>query len=61
MLLAQHSHGRTLRQCIETMIIRPYEFITSGYMANVMPSDFSEKLSSTQIEALANFLATSAK
>ncbi len=61
MLLAEHSHGKTLRQCIETMIQDPYAFITSGYMAGVMPSDFGQKLSSTQIQAAANFLATDAK
>ncbi len=61
MLLAEHSHRTSLRQCIVTMIVHPYEFITSGYLSNVMPSDFGKKLSQTQIEALANFLATDAK
>ncbi len=61
MLLAEHSHGTTLRQCIETMIVHPYEFIPGGYLPNVMPSDFGKKLSQIQIEALANFLATDAK
>jgi mono/diheme cytochrome c family protein len=53
--------GATLQQCIMTAIIKPYAFIPTGYQPGVMPSNFGQTLSSTQIQALANFLASVAK
>ncbi len=53
--------GTTLKQCIETAITKPYAYLPSSYSAGIMPSNFSQRLSSTQIEALVNFLSSAAK
>ena len=53
--------GTALKQCIETAITKPYAYLPSGYSAGIMPSNFSQRLSSTQIEALVNFLSSAAK
>jgi mono/diheme cytochrome c family protein len=53
--------GATLQQCIETAITKPYAYIPSGYQAGIMPPNFATTLSSTQIQALVNFLSTMAK
>jgi len=53
--------GATLQQCIHTAIVKPYAFIPSGYAAGVMPSNFSQTLTSSEIAGLVNFLSTAAK
>jgi mono/diheme cytochrome c family protein len=53
--------GAALRQCIRTAIVRPYAYIPSGYAAGVMPSNFAQTLTPSEITALVNFLATAAK
>ena len=53
--------GATLQKCIATAITSPYKYIPSGYTAGVMPSTFSQTLTSTQIQALVNFLSSAAK
>jgi cytochrome c oxidase subunit 2 len=53
--------GPTLEDCIRTAITNPYAFIPSGFQRGIMPSNFSQRLSSSQIQALVSFLATAAK
>jgi len=53
--------GATLQECIHTAITKPYAFIPPGYHAGVMPPTFAQTLSSAQIQALVNFLASVAK
>jgi cytochrome c oxidase subunit II len=53
--------GATLSQCIETAITKPYAYLPSGYGANVMPSNFAQTLSSTQIQGLVSFLSSVTK
>src|SRR5436309_972578 len=53
--------GATLSQCIYTAITKPYAYLPSGYAAGIMPSNFSQSLTSTQIKALVNFLSSVAK
>lgn len=53
--------GATLQQCIHTAIVSPYKFIPSGYTAGVMPSNFAQQLTPTQIQSLVTFLAGVAK
>jgi cytochrome c oxidase subunit 2 len=53
--------GATLQKCISTAITSPYKYIPSGYQAGIMPSTFSQTLTSTQIQALATFLSSAAK
>jgi cytochrome c oxidase subunit II len=53
--------GATLQQCIATAITKPYAYLPSGYAAGIMPPNFSQTLTPTQIQALVNFLATMAK
>jgi cytochrome c oxidase subunit 2 len=53
--------GATLQQCIQTAITSPYKYLPAGYSAGIMPSDFSRRLTSDQIQALVNFLASAAK
>jgi cytochrome c oxidase subunit 2 len=53
--------GASLSQCIYTAITKPYAYLPSGYSAGIMPSTFAQRLSSTQIQSLVNFLASVAK
>jgi cytochrome c oxidase subunit 2 len=53
--------GPTVQDCIRTAITRPYAFIPSGFTAGIMPSNFSQRLSSAQIQALVSFLSSAAK
>jgi len=58
---SQKVRGASLKECIETAIVKPYAFIPSGYAAGIMPSTFSKTLSPTQIQALVAFLSTAVK
>jgi cytochrome c oxidase subunit 2 len=58
---SQKIRGATLSQCIDTAITKPYAYIPSGYSANVMPSNFAQTLSSTQIQALVSFISSVTK
>jgi cytochrome c oxidase subunit 2 len=58
---SQKVRGATLQQCIETAITKPYAYLPAGYQAGIMPSNFSQTLTPTQIQALVNFLASVAK
>ena len=53
--------GATLQKCIGTAITKPYAYLPSGYSAGVMPNNFSQTLSPSQIKALVAFLSTVAK
>jgi mono/diheme cytochrome c family protein len=53
--------GATLDECIKTAIIKPYAFLPSGYAAGVMPNNFSQTLSPSQIKALVTFLSSVTK
>jgi hypothetical protein len=50
-----------LKQCIYTAITKPYAYLPSGYSAGIMPSDFAQRLTPTQIQSLVDFLASAAK
>jgi mono/diheme cytochrome c family protein len=58
---SQSVRGATLQQCIKTAIVKPYAFLPSGYAAGIMPSNFGQTLSPSQIQALVAFLSTAAK
>ncbi len=53
--------GASLQQCIRTAIVKPYAFLPSGYAAGIMPANFAQKLTPSEITALVNFLSTAAK
>ncbi len=53
--------GATLEECIHTAITRPYAYIPTGYHAGVMPPNFSQTLTPSQIQSLVMFLSTMAK
>lgn len=53
--------GKTLKQCITTAIVKPYAYLPSGYSTGVMPSNFGQTLSPSQIQALVAFLQSTAK
>ena len=53
--------GAALQQCIHTAIVKPYAYVPSGYAAGVMPSNFGQTLTSSEVTALVNFLSTAAK
>jgi cytochrome c oxidase subunit II len=53
--------GATLQQCIYTAITNPYKYIPSGYHSGVMPPNFAQTLTPTQIQALVNFLSSVTK
>jgi cytochrome c oxidase subunit II len=58
---SQKVRGTTLQQCIQTAITKPYAYLPAGYSAGIMPNDFGTRLTSDQIQALVNFLASAAK
>jgi hypothetical protein len=53
--------GASLTQCITTAIKRPYAYLPAGYSAGTMPSDFSQRLSATQLQSLVSFLVSVTK
>jgi cytochrome c oxidase subunit II len=53
--------GKSLTQCIHTAIVNPYAYIPSGYQSGIMPSNFAQRLSSSQIQSLVTFLASVTK
>ena len=58
---SKKARGATLQECINTAITDPYKYLPSGYSAGIMPSTFAKTLTSTQIQALVNYLSTSVK
>jgi mono/diheme cytochrome c family protein len=58
---SQKVRGASFAQCIRTAIIKPYAFIPSGYAAGVMPPNFGQKLTSSEVTALVNFLQSAVK
>jgi cytochrome c oxidase subunit 2 len=58
---SQKVRGTTLQQCIQTAITKPYAYLPTGYSAGIMPSNFSQRLTKAQIQALVSFLSTAAK
>jgi cytochrome c oxidase subunit II len=58
---SEKARGTTLKQCIETAITNPYKWLPSGYSAGIMPSNFGQRLTPNEIQALVNFLASAAK
>jgi len=55
------ARGATLQQCIQTAITKPYAYLPTGHSAGIMPSNFAQRLSADQIQALVSFLASAAK
>ncbi|MGH2913455.1 MAG: c-type cytochrome [Solirubrobacteraceae bacterium] len=53
--------GATLQKCIYTAITKPYAYLPAGYKAGIMPANFAQSLTATEIKALVNFLSTAAK
>ncbi|HEY2437041.1 MAG TPA: c-type cytochrome [Solirubrobacteraceae bacterium] len=53
--------GATLPQCIQTAIVKPYAYLPAGYAAGVMPNNFSQTLSPSQIKALVTFISSATK
>jgi mono/diheme cytochrome c family protein len=50
--------GATLAKCIQTAIVKPYAFLPAGFGAGVMPANFSQTLSPSQVQSLVAFLAS---
>ncbi len=53
--------GKTLSQCIETAIVKPYAYLPSGYQAHIMPANFATTLGSAQVQALVAYLTSVTK
>jgi mono/diheme cytochrome c family protein len=58
---SQKIRGKTLAECIETAITKPYAYLPSGYSAGVMPSNFGQRLKKNEITALVNYLQAATK
>jgi hypothetical protein len=58
---SKKARGASLKQCVTTAIEHPYAYIPSGYRAGIMPANFSQTLSPTQIQSLVSFLVSVAK
>jgi cytochrome c oxidase subunit II len=53
--------GLPLKQFISESITKPNAYIAPGFRPNIMPPNFSQTLTSTQIQALVNFIASVTK
>jgi cytochrome c551/c552 len=53
---AKKAH-QSLKQYISESISKPNAYITPGFKANVMPQNFAQTLSPTQIQALVTFIS----
>ena len=53
--------GASLKQCVQTAIIKPYAYLPAGFKAGVMPANFGTSLTKSEITALVNFISTAAK
>jgi cytochrome c oxidase subunit II len=53
--------GKTLSQCIQTAITKPYAYLPSGYQAHIMPATYASTLGATQIQALVAYLTSVTK
>ncbi len=53
--------GTTLDKCLYTAIVKPYAYLPSGYGAGVMPSNFAQRLTKSEVTALVNFMSTATK
>lgn len=54
---SQKVRGASLTQCITTAIVKPYAYLPPPYKGGIMPSNFSQTLSPTQIKALVKFIS----
>jgi cytochrome c oxidase subunit II len=57
---AKKAH-QTLKQYIQESITKPNAYITPGFKPNIMPQNFAQTLSSTQIQALVTFISSVTK
>jgi mono/diheme cytochrome c family protein len=53
--------GATLQECIRTAIVKPYAYLPSGYASGIMPANFGQRLTKSELTALVNFLSTASK
>jgi mono/diheme cytochrome c family protein len=53
--------GASLKKCIETAIVKPYAYLPAPYKAGIMPSNFGQTLSPSQIQALVTYLSSVTK
>jgi mono/diheme cytochrome c family protein len=55
---SQAKRGKTLTECITTAILHPYLYLPAGYASGIMPNNFGQQLSQTQIRALVAYLVS---
>jgi cytochrome c oxidase subunit II len=53
--------GQPLKQFIQESIVKPNAYIAPGFQPNIMPQNFSQSLSPTQLQQLVNFIASVTK
>ena len=53
--------GETPQQYVKDSIVDPGKFVVPGFPNGVMPSDFGQKLSSAQVDALVKYLLSGGK
>ena len=53
--------GLPLKKFIFESITKPNAYISPGFKPNIMPPNFAQTLTSTQIQALVNFIASVTK
>jgi len=50
------THGVDARTYVHDSIVNPNTYVTEGYMANIMPPNFAERMTDEEIYALADWL-----
>ena len=53
--------GMSLKAYISESITKPNAFITPGFQPNIMPQNFAQTLTPTQIQSLVDFIASVTK
>ncbi|MFL5824634.1 MAG: c-type cytochrome [Solirubrobacteraceae bacterium] len=58
---SKKARGASYADCIKTAIVKPYAYLPPGYKAGIMPANFGQTLSPTQVQALVAFLSSATK
>jgi cytochrome c oxidase subunit 2 len=53
--------GKTLAECIHTAITNPYAYIPKGFHSGIMPPNFAQRLGTTDVQALVDYLVSVTK
>lgn len=56
-LAASREAGKSAEEYIHESIVKPNQFVTEGFPANIMPQDYGQRLAEADLDALVKYLA----